>query len=138
MTCPEKIAIRQHLSKPAPVFSACGCMGPRDGEPFCPCAMQNCEQVDGKWYEIVTHRSPEGITHSAHEILVKKVPQISATLSVFPEQIRPQIKKLKSNLQALSTIQKFEAIKLLRSVKEIGTVEAKNAVEAYFAELDEE
>ena len=64
----EQAAIRQWLSKPAPYFDACGCMGPQDGKPRCPCRMQMVEQVDGEWYEITEHRSPDGITHTAEKI----------------------------------------------------------------------
>lgn len=64
----EQIAIRQWLSKPAPYFGACGCMGNREGEPRCRCQMKMVEKVDGMWYEITEHRSPDGITHSAKRI----------------------------------------------------------------------
>jgi hypothetical protein len=62
---PEQRAIRQWLSKPAPWSDACGCMGPLENQPRCPCAMGYVEEVDGKWYEITEHRSPDGITHTA-------------------------------------------------------------------------
>lgn len=74
----EQQAIRQHLSKPAPSYDACGCMGqqPLRGEenkpwgeaklyPLCPCGMQMIEEVDGQFYEIKERRSPDGITHEA-------------------------------------------------------------------------
>jgi len=64
----EQIAIRQWLSKPAPISNACGCMGPRNGEPECPCMMKWIEKVDGHWYHIREHRSPNGITHTAERI----------------------------------------------------------------------
>jgi hypothetical protein len=64
----EQIAIEQWLSKPAPRIVPCGCLGPRKGEPDCPCAMQWIEKVDGSWYRIHEHRSTNGITHSAERI----------------------------------------------------------------------
>ena len=62
---PERRAIRQWLSKPAPFDMPCGCMGPQEDQPKCPCAMAYVETVDGEYYQIVEHRSPDGITHSA-------------------------------------------------------------------------
>ena len=70
MSSSEQIAIRQWLSKPAPYFGACGCMGPQNGEPFCPCKMRMVEKVNGDYYLIKEHRSPEGITHSAEKVTV--------------------------------------------------------------------
>jgi hypothetical protein len=64
----EQIAIRQWLSKPGPYFDACGCMGPQGNMPRCPCGMKMVEKVDGSWYEIKEHRSPDGITHTAEKI----------------------------------------------------------------------
>lgn len=64
----EQTAIRQWLSKPEPYFGACGCMGPRWGQPLCPCEMKMVEEVNGKWYQIKEHRSPDGITHTAEYI----------------------------------------------------------------------
>lgn len=64
----EQIAIQQWLSKPAPYFGACGCMGPQDDMPRCPCQMQLVEKVDGGWYEITEHRNSNGITHTAERI----------------------------------------------------------------------
>jgi ribosomal protein L7/L12 len=145
---PQQRAIRQWLSKPAPNYGGCGCMGPQrlDGkwdhesvdadiniysmgdtpikvvqvlradmgmtlfdakklldakrgllekvvnaekvdsniraaggvcqiitpisnlEPECPCEMRTVEVVDGVYYKIIEHRSPDGITHEAFEI----------------------------------------------------------------------
>jgi len=74
----EAQAILQHLSKPLPLPSMCGCMGqqPLPGEdgklwgeaklyPLCPCRMQLVEEVNGQFYEIKESRSPDGITHEA-------------------------------------------------------------------------
>lgn len=61
----EQQAIRNWLSKPAPMDLPCGCMGPMGGQPVCPCAMARVEVVDGKYYKIHEHRSADGITHSA-------------------------------------------------------------------------
>lgn len=64
----EQIAIRQWLSKPAPYFGPCGCVGAEDGMPRCPCMMKMVEKVDEFWYEIKEHRTPDGITHTAERI----------------------------------------------------------------------
>lgn len=77
---PEQRAIEQHLSKPAPQYSACGCLGPQllpgetttgpDGYtdlnkyanakryPFCPCMMQTVEEVDGVFYSVERIEQP--------------------------------------------------------------------------------
>jgi len=62
---PEQRAIRQWLSKPAPSFYACCCMGPQGDKPFCPCEMKMVEVVDGNYYLIEEHRSVDGVTHTA-------------------------------------------------------------------------
>lgn len=64
----EEIAIKQHLAKPRPIESACGCMGPQGSDPVCPCLMQWCENVNGTWYRIDEIRSADGITLSANQI----------------------------------------------------------------------
>jgi hypothetical protein len=65
----ELLAIRQWLSKPPPHFSACGCMGKlNESDPDCACKMQMYEQVEGSWYKIEEHRSPNGITHTATRV----------------------------------------------------------------------
>ena len=64
----EQIAIRQWLSKSTPYSAPCGCLGPREGEPDCPCAMRWIEKVHDQWYRIREYRSPDGITHSAEKI----------------------------------------------------------------------
>lgn len=30
---------------------ACGCVGPQNGEPYCPCRMRGVTQRDGRWIE---------------------------------------------------------------------------------------
>ena len=64
----EEIAIKQHLSKPRPYISACGCLGPRDGDPDCPCAMQWYEKVNGNWYRINEERIENGIKLKATKV----------------------------------------------------------------------
>lgn len=34
---------------------ACGCIGPQNGNPKCPCMMQNMRQVNGRWIETIDH-----------------------------------------------------------------------------------
>ena len=57
----EKIAVRQHLSKPRPFEHPCGCLGPQGNDPVCPCAMAWVEKVNGQWYQIVENRTPNGV-----------------------------------------------------------------------------
>ena len=65
----EQIAIRQWLSKPTPYSASdCGCLGPREGEPACPCVMRWVEKVHDSWYRIREHRSSDGITYSVERI----------------------------------------------------------------------
>lgn len=64
----EEIAIQQHLSKPRPYSEICACMGPRDGNPLCPCGMAWCEKVNGIWYNIIEERSTDGIKLRAIEV----------------------------------------------------------------------
>ncbi len=65
---PEQRAVAQHLSKPRPTNGACGCMGPRDGDPFCHCDMLWTELVDGTYYRISETRDLTGITLHAKEV----------------------------------------------------------------------
>lgn len=37
------------------VSKMCGCIGPQNGEPLCPCRMTNVRQVDGRWVETIDH-----------------------------------------------------------------------------------
>ena len=64
----EEIAIKQHLSKPRPRSEPCGCMGAREGEPACRCAMYWHEKVDGDWYKISEERSEDGIKLKATKV----------------------------------------------------------------------
>lgn len=65
----EQIAIRQWQSKPTPYFASdCGCLGPREGEPACPCVMRWVEKVHDSWYRIREHRSSDTITYSVERI----------------------------------------------------------------------
>lgn len=65
----KRLALEQFLSKPEPIFGECGCMGPRDDQPRCPCKMRMCEMVEGCWYEISEHRSlEEGVYFSVEKI----------------------------------------------------------------------
>ena len=45
--------IKEYLMMPRPSLYVCGCMGPQDGDPVCPCAMQSVvtiECIGGKRY----------------------------------------------------------------------------------------
>lgn len=35
--------------------NACNCIGPRNGEPRCPCMMRNVKVVDGRYVETIDH-----------------------------------------------------------------------------------
>lgn len=64
----EKQAIRAFLSRPAPYMGACGCMGPQNGDPVCPCQMAWVVKLEDGFYMITEHRSPDGITHTAAKL----------------------------------------------------------------------
>lgn len=34
---------------------ACGCVGPKKGQPLCPCRMRNVRNVNGRWVETIDH-----------------------------------------------------------------------------------
>lgn len=34
---------------------ACNCVGPKNGQPKCPCLMQNLRVLDGRWVEVIDH-----------------------------------------------------------------------------------
>lgn len=36
-------------------ITMCGCIGPQNGEPLCPCRMRGLRQVDGRWVETIDH-----------------------------------------------------------------------------------
>lgn len=36
--------------------------------PVCPCMMKYVSEVDGRFYNVVEHRSPDGITHTAVDL----------------------------------------------------------------------
>lgn len=78
----EQLAIRQWLSKPAPVVTACSCSGPQRGEPLCSCAMNYVELVNGIYYRIHEHRSPDGITHTAEHLVIPEEPEDLSKLSL--------------------------------------------------------
>lgn len=48
----EETAVEQFMKRPLPLSAACGCLGPQNDEPLCPCAMKWTEVVDGQLYEI--------------------------------------------------------------------------------------
>lgn len=36
-------------------MSACFCVGPKNGEPLCPCRMRNVQVRNGRYIEIIDH-----------------------------------------------------------------------------------
>lgn len=68
MTAEER-AIQQHQRKPEPRIRICGCLGPQNDEPLCPCRMQWCERVGNDWYQIDRTRDADGNTqYSARKL----------------------------------------------------------------------
>lgn len=68
---------------------------PGDHEPACRCAMQYVELVNGVYYRIYEHRSPDGITHTAFCLGPRGGPY---TLDQYgrepkPEEPKPEPKK---------------------------------------------
>jgi hypothetical protein len=51
---------------------ACGCMGPQNGQPRCPCMMQNLRQINGCWVEVIDHGPVRG-TAEAGEAFRRQV-----------------------------------------------------------------
>ena len=43
------------LVGPVLVPHFCACTGPRNGEPLCPCRMQNVKVVNGRYVETIDH-----------------------------------------------------------------------------------
>lgn len=37
---------------------ACNCIGPQNGEPYCPCMMRNVVERDGRWVRTETDLGP--------------------------------------------------------------------------------
>lgn len=49
----EEIAVAQFTKRPfLPRSDACGCLGPKNGEPLCPCRMAWTERVNGVLFAI--------------------------------------------------------------------------------------
>lgn len=67
----EDLAVQMFLSKPRPISSPCGCMGPRDGEPLCYCAMQWVSKVEDKYYQISSRVEGNADVYFATEIVAK-------------------------------------------------------------------
>lgn len=62
MTQDENQAIIQFVArKDSIVDYACGCLGPLNGAPLCPCAMKYVELVNGKYYRISSKIAEDGI-----------------------------------------------------------------------------
>lgn len=47
-----------------PTTHACGCIGPQNGDPVCPCRMRSMQQVNGRWVEQIDH-GPVRSTHAS-------------------------------------------------------------------------
>lgn len=53
-------------------FHSCFCVGPRPGEPVCPCRMRNMVMKDGRWVETIDHGPADEINESDHRKLLKE------------------------------------------------------------------
>ena len=90
MQTDEQLAIEQFKNRESlPFSSVCGCMGPRDGEPLCPCAMKYTEKVNGKLFRI-TYTNPFK-DMKATEIVPEK-----HTVPTKKEMIKERIEKMKN------------------------------------------
>lgn len=69
MTMDQATAIKRFLRREDRISNGpCGCMGPRDGEPKCPCKMAYVEKVNGTYYEVKSHVSGLGRQYTATAI----------------------------------------------------------------------
>lgn len=66
---PEQIAIKIFMQRPKPYFDACCCVGPKDGDPVCPCSMQMMVKVDDVYYKITEEPTEDGYRYSANKFL---------------------------------------------------------------------
>lgn len=69
----EAQAVLQHISRPRPMDSDCGCMGVQRLEsggytPVCHCAMRWVEEVDGRFFQIIENRGSEQAPISARDM----------------------------------------------------------------------
>ena len=44
-------AIREQAAEAVPALTMCGCIGPQNGEPRCPCAMRHVIVRDGRYIQ---------------------------------------------------------------------------------------
>ena len=112
----EERAIRQWLSKPYPMSHACACIGRREPtDPVCGCAMAWVEKIDGHFFQIKEHRSPDGVTHSAEEIFAPEDPKriikfkIDNTIYEFSREVLDELMLVgnTNRLLAIVTLKEF-------------------------------
>lgn len=44
-----------YVHTPSSDARACGCIGPQNGQPRCPCMMRGMRQINGRWVEVIDH-----------------------------------------------------------------------------------
>lgn len=64
----EKQAIQEWLKRPEPECVPCGCLGPRNGEPVCPCEMKWVVQIEGEYFQIHRLRTEDGYSLEARKL----------------------------------------------------------------------
>lgn len=52
-----------HVSIPSTPARACNCVGPRPGDPVCPCRMSALTVRNGRWVEVIDH-GPAAPSHT--------------------------------------------------------------------------
>lgn len=63
MTDDERQAVRRFVARKDSIFSVpCGCLGPINGEPLCPCAMKYVEEVNGVYYRVTSVLNEDGMS----------------------------------------------------------------------------
>lgn len=43
-------------------INRCFCIGPQNGEPYCPCMMKDLVQIEGAWYTRASTKKPLSIS----------------------------------------------------------------------------
>jgi hypothetical protein len=72
ITTLEKIAvIKEFIARGRPVRWPCGCMGPQDGDPVCPCEMQWVVKMPSGFYRVNEVPAINGILFQPEKMNVK-------------------------------------------------------------------
>ena len=100
-----------------PIVSGCACMGPRDDEPVCPCAMRSVIKWRGRWVQL--------------SVIGGEEPASDYLDGVVPEQ-RDNVFSDKSEFDLIVTgyTDKIAMIREVRSITGLGLFDAKKLVES--------